>query len=192
MASETTTGASEHAVGMPQLDISTFSNQIFWLVITLVIIYLVLSKIALPRIASVLSDRQMAISNDLAKAEDLKQAAIDAERAYNLALSEARAEAQTIIEEAKAEIKQELLVATEKADVEISKKAAESEKAISEIREGAIKAVEEVANDTAQAILGKVMPSLSNEKTIKKHSQHSFYSSYNFYHCLWGRRWRRK
>jgi len=71
MASETTTGASEHAVGMPQLDISTFSNQIFWLVITLVIIYLVLSKIALPRIASVLSDRQMAISNDLAKAEDL-------------------------------------------------------------------------------------------------------------------------
>jgi F-type H+-transporting ATPase subunit b len=168
MASETTTGASEHAVGMPQLDISTFSNQIFWLVITLVIIYLVLSKIALPRIASVLSDRQMAISNDLAKAEDLKQAAIDAERAYNLALSEARAEAQTIIEEAKAEIKQELLVATEKADVEISKKAAESEKAISEIRKGAIKAVEEVANDTAQAILGKVMPSLSNEKTIKK------------------------
>ena len=110
----------------------------------------------------------MAISNDLAKAEDLKQAAIDAERAYNLALSEARAEAQTIIEEAKAEIKQELLVATEKADVEISKKAAESEKAISEIRKGAIKAVEEVANDTAQAILGKVMPSLSNEATIKK------------------------
>ena len=107
-------------------------------------------------------------SNDLAKAEDLKQAAIDAERAYNLALSEARAEAQTIIEEAKAEIKQELLVATEKADVEISKKAAESEKAITEIRKGAIKAVEEVANDTAQAILGKVMPSLSNEATIKK------------------------
>ena len=86
MASETTTGASEHAVGMPQLDISTFSNQIFWLVITLVIIYLVLSKIALPRIASVLSDRQMTISNDLAKAEDLKQAAIDAERAYNMSL----------------------------------------------------------------------------------------------------------
>ena len=51
---------------------------------------------------------------------------------------------------------------------EISKKAAESEKAITEIRKGAIKAVEEVANDTAQAILGKVMPSLSNEATIKK------------------------
>ena len=71
MASETTAATSEHAVGMPQLDISTFSNQIFWLVITLVIIYFVLSKIALPRIASVLSDRQMTISNDIARAEYL-------------------------------------------------------------------------------------------------------------------------
>ena len=136
MASETTAATSEHAVGMPQLDISTFSNQIFWLVITLVIIYFVLSKIALPRIASVLSDRQMTISNDIARAEDLKQSAIEAENAYNLALSEARAEAQMIIDEAKAEIKQELLEATEKADVEISKRAAESEKAILEMRKG--------------------------------------------------------
>ena len=73
-----------------------------------------------------------------------------------------------IINEAKAEIKQELLEATEKADVEISKRAAESEKAILEMRKGALKAVEEVANDTAQAILAKVMPSLNDEKTIKK------------------------
>ena len=71
-------------------------------------------------------------------------------------------------EEKKAEIKQELLEATEKADVEISKRAAESEKAILEMRKGALKAVEEVANDTAQAILAKVMPSLNDEKTIKK------------------------
>ena len=146
----------------------SFPNQFSLLVITLVIIYFVLSKIALPRIASVLSDRQMTISNDIARAEDLKQSAIEAENAYNLALSEARAEAQMIIDEAKAEIKQELLEATEKADVEISKRAAESEKAILEMRKGALKAVEEVANDTAQAILAKVMPSLNDEKTIKK------------------------
>ena len=93
---------------MPQLDIGTFSNQIFWLVIHVVIIYFVLSRIALPRIASVLSDRQMTISSDIAKAEELKQAAVDAEIAYNSALSKARSEAQTIIEEAKSDIKHEL------------------------------------------------------------------------------------
>lgn len=168
MASETTANTTEHAVGMPQLDIGTFSNQIFWLVITLVIIYFVLSRIALPRIASVLSDRQMTISSDIAKAEELKQAAVDAEMAYNSALSKARSEAQAIIEEAKSDIKHELEEATKKADIEIAEKTKESEKAILEIRKGSLKAVEEVANDVSQTILEKLMPNLNVKKTIKK------------------------
>ena len=56
---------------MPQLCTDWFGNQIFWLVITLVISYLVLAKIALPRIAGVLAERQGTITNDLAAAEDL-------------------------------------------------------------------------------------------------------------------------
>ena len=59
-------------VGMPQLDFSTFSNQIFWLVITLVVIYFILSRIALPRIGGALADRAGTITNDLAEAEDLR------------------------------------------------------------------------------------------------------------------------
>ena len=42
---------------MPQLDFSTFPNQIFWLVVTLVVIYLVLSRVALPRIGGILAER---------------------------------------------------------------------------------------------------------------------------------------
>ena len=64
-------GAAE-AAGMPQLDFSTFPNQMFWLVVTLVIIYLVLSRVALPRIAGVLADRQGTITGDIAAAEELK------------------------------------------------------------------------------------------------------------------------
>ena len=58
-------------VGMPQLDFSTFSNQIFWLVVTLVVIYFILSRIALPRIGEALADRARTISNDLAEADEL-------------------------------------------------------------------------------------------------------------------------
>ena len=47
--------AADAAPGMPQLDFSTFGNQIFWLVVTLVAIYLILDRIALPRIAEVLA-----------------------------------------------------------------------------------------------------------------------------------------
>ena len=60
-------------VGMPQLDISTFSNQIFWLVVTLVLIYMLLSRVALPRIGSVLAERRGMITSDIAAAEELKR-----------------------------------------------------------------------------------------------------------------------
>lgn len=141
------------AIGMPQLCFEWFPNQIFWLVLTLVVIFLVLSRIALPRIASVLAERQGTITNDLAAAENLKLKAVEAEEAYNKALADARAEAQNIVAQAKADIQADLDVATAKADAEIAAKAAESEKAIAEIRDGALKSVEEVAKDTAAEIV---------------------------------------
>ncbi|SMC62116.1 F0F1 ATP synthase subunit B' [Primorskyibacter flagellatus] len=151
------TGVAAHgadaAPGMPQLDFSTFSNQIFWLMVTLVVIYFVLSRIALPRIAAVLAERQGAITNDLTAAEDLKRQAVEAEETYNKALADARAEAQKIVAEAKEEIQAELDVQIAKADAEIAAKSAESEKAIAEIRATAMENVEVVAKDTAGEIV---------------------------------------
>ena len=170
MASETTTEAGHaapaHYEGMPQLNFEWFPNQIFWLVVTLVVVYLILSRVALPRIASVLSDRANAISNDLSQAEALKQQAVEAEEAYNKALAEARAEAGRIVAEAKAEIQKDLDAAIETADAEIAAKSAESEARITEIREGARKAVEEVATDTAVAVVQAVMPGAGDKKAV--------------------------
>ncbi len=157
---------AEHYEGMPQLNPDWFANQIFWLVVTLVVIYLILAKVALPRIASVLSERANAISNDLESAEALKQKAVEAEEAYNKALADARAEAGQIVAEAKADIQKDLNVAIEKADAEIAAKAAESEVAIAEIRKGAVAAVEKVAKDTAGAIINKIMPGAGDAKAI--------------------------
>jgi F-type H+-transporting ATPase subunit b len=157
MATENTAAAvasqcvNEHggAIGMPQLCGEWIPNQIFWLLVTLVVIYLVLSRIALPRIGAVLADRKGTITNDLAAAEELKQKAVEAEKAYNDALATARSEAAKIVAAAKAEIQKDLDAATAKADAEISAKAAESEKTIAAIRDGAAAAVAEVARDTA-------------------------------------------
>ena len=159
MATETTAteaghGAAEAAdAGMPQLEFGTFPNQIFWLVVALVVIFMVLTRVALPRIAGVLAERQGTITNDIAAAEELKQKAVAAEEAYNVALAEARAEAQKIAAETKAEIQAELDVAQAKADAEIAAKTAESEAAIAEIRAGAVEAVKAVAKDTTGEIL---------------------------------------
>lgn len=139
--------------GMPQLDFSTFPNQIFWLIVTILAIYYVLSKVALPRIASVLAERRGTITNDIAAAEELKLKAVEAEKAYQKALAEARSEAQKIAADARAAIKEELDIATDKADAEIAAKTAESQARIAEIRDSAMSAVESVAKETAGEIV---------------------------------------
>ncbi len=146
-------GTEDAATGLPQLDFSTFPNQIFWLVVTLVAIYLILTRVALPRIGDVLAERSGTITNDIAAAEELKLKAREAEAAYDKALADARAEAQKIIAEARAGIQADLDAATAKADAEIAAKSAESEKRIGEIRDGALAAIDEVSKDVARDIV---------------------------------------
>jgi F-type H+-transporting ATPase subunit b len=155
MATEATEAAGHggEAVGMPQLDFSTWPNQIFWLLVTLVAIYFLLTRIALPRIGSVLADRKSAITNDLAAAEELKQKALKAEQAYNEALAKARAEASKIVAQARADIQKDLDAATAAADAGIAVKMTEAEARMAEIRDGALEAVTEVAKDTAKEIV---------------------------------------
>jgi F-type H+-transporting ATPase subunit b len=163
MATETT----EHAQGMPQLDFSTFPNQIFWLVVTLIVIYLLMSRVALPRIASVLTERHGAIQSDLDKADEMKAKAVEAETAYNQALVDARAEAQSIVAHARAEIQKDLDVAMLKADAEIAVKTEESAAAIKEISANAVAAIKVVANDTAKEIVKTMMPGAGDAKAVK-------------------------
>ena len=86
-AHDAAAGAAGHSAGMPQLDISTWANQIFWVLVALVVIYFVLRLVALPRIGAVLAERSSTITNDLAAAEELKQKALAAEKAYLAALN---------------------------------------------------------------------------------------------------------
>jgi F-type H+-transporting ATPase subunit b len=160
MATETTEAAAGAcvdagggAIGMPQLCAEWIPNQVFWLLVTLVVMYLIVSRIALPRIGAILAERKGTITGDLAAAEELKQKAVAAEKAYNDALATARSEAAKIIAAAKADIQKDLDAATARADAEITAKAAESEARIAEIRAGAVAAVEAVAKDTAGALV---------------------------------------
>ncbi|QHQ35969.1 F0F1 ATP synthase subunit B' [Algicella marina] len=167
---EPTAGAENAAAagpGMPQLDFSTYTNQIFWLVVTLVAIYFVLTKVALPRIGGALEDRHEAIADDLEQAAELKRRAEQAEEAYNVALATARADAQKIAADTKAEIQTELDAATAKADAEIAAKAAESDAHIAEIRASAMESVEEVANDTAIAVVEALLPGAADKAAVK-------------------------
>ncbi|NPD15459.1 F0F1 ATP synthase subunit B' [Xinfangfangia sp. D13-10-4-6] len=141
------------AKGMPQLCTDWMPNQVFWLAVALVVLFVILSRIALPRIGAVLAERKGTITNDLAAAEELKLKALEAEKAYNEALATARTEAAKIIAAAKADIQKDLDQATAKADAEITARVTESEAKIAEIRAGAEEAVQAVAKDTAKELV---------------------------------------
>jgi len=171
MASETTEAAGHgggEAVGMPQLNFDTFPNQIFWLVLSLVVVYFIVSKVILPRIGGVLEERHSVISDYLSQAADFKKQAEQAEADYEAALKEARAEAQAIAVETKADIQKVLDKAVAKADAEIAAKTAESEKAIAAVRESAVENVREVALATTVEIVAALMPSVSDDAAVKK------------------------
>ncbi len=164
MASET----SGETAGMPQLDFSTFPNQIFWLVLSLVVVYFIVSKVILPRIGGVLEERHSVISDYISQAADFKKQAEEAEADYEAALAQARAEAQAIAADTKADIQKELDKAVAKADAEIAVKTAESEKAIALVREGAVENVREVALATTNEIVAALMPSVSDDAAVIK------------------------
>lgn len=144
-------GAS--APGMPQLDVTTYGNLIFWTLVAIVLIYWVLSRIALPRIGSVISDRQSTITGDLMSAEEFKHKAKEAEAAYDKALADARTEAGKIVAANREEIQKELNVAIAHADAEIAARTAESEKRIGEIRASAVDDARTVAREVTAELV---------------------------------------
>ncbi|MGF1659297.1 MAG: F0F1 ATP synthase subunit B' [Rubrimonas sp.] len=160
-------GADAAASGMPQLDFNTFPSQIFWLLVALVALYYILSKVALPRIAGVIEERHDAIEDDLDRAGELKRRAADAERAYEAALAEARARAGEIAAKARAEIQADVDKAIAKADAEIAAQAAEGEARIAEIRASALRDIEEVASETAAALVEAMAPGAAAPEAVK-------------------------
>ncbi len=162
-SADTGTANLEHAEsGMPQLDPAIFPNLIFWLVVALFALYWVLSRVALPRIGTVIGERNDAIANDIEQAAALKRRAEEAEAAYNAALAQARDEAHKIAAEARAQIDKQLAGLMAKADEDIAARTAESEQRIGEIRASAAESISEVARDTAAAIVERLMPDLAD------------------------------
>jgi F-type H+-transporting ATPase subunit b len=167
LAGEVPVEAAEHAGGLPQLNFETWPSQVFWLIVALIVLYYLMSRIALPRIASVLEERADAIAGDLDRAEELKRKAEEAERAYKQALADARAKAQAIAAETRAEIQKEIDAAMARADAEISARTAEGEKRIAEIRDSAIQSVRQVAEEAAVAVVDRIMPGVAEEDTVR-------------------------
>jgi F-type H+-transporting ATPase subunit b len=90
---------SEHGRGFPPFDAQTFASQLFWFALTFIVLYLLMSRVALPRIGTILEDRRKRIESDLAEAQRFKEASDAAIVAHEKALAEARGRAQALANE---------------------------------------------------------------------------------------------
>src|SRR5262249_10320731 len=106
---QTGSEASGHVTkpGLPQLDATSFASQIFWLVIWFVVLYVVISRIAAPKIGGVIAERAGRIKGDLDTAAEAKRASEAAIAAYEKALADARARALRIGDEIRRQVQDE-------------------------------------------------------------------------------------
>ena len=149
---------------MPQLDFSTFLPQIFWLFVSLSILYLILSRYALPRISDVIEERKDIIAHDIDKA---KEYSVDTDKAIedlNLKISEARSESQQMINNSLLEIKNSNELKKNKLFEDIKSDASAAEKVIYENKDLALKDITNVGEDLSLEMLNN----LSIDKIDKK------------------------
>lgn len=144
------------AAGLPQLDTATFPPQLIWLGLTFVVLYLMMSRVALPRISQVLEERQHKIDDNLKKAEALKEEAQAASEAYEKALAEARAEAHGIMLETHNRIAEEAAKKQAEVGAELEAEIQSAEARINEARDAAMAGLSAVAAEVAISAAEKV------------------------------------
>ena len=138
---------------MPQLNPLDWAPQIIWLVITFGILYVLMKRVALPRIGSVIEARHARIAGDIEAADKLRRETQEAIAAYEQALAEAKARAHAIAQEASNKLKDEVAAERAALDRELAARSAEAERRIHQAKTSALKDVNAVASETAAEIV---------------------------------------
>jgi F-type H+-transporting ATPase subunit b len=153
---ETHASTEAHSEVFPPFDPAGFGGQLLWLAITFGALYLLMSRVALPRIGSIIETRRTRIEGDLKEAERLRQETEKAAAAYEAALAEARKNAHAIAEETRAGIKADIDGRRADVEAQLSKRVSEAEARILADKTAALTNVGSIAAETAQALVAKI------------------------------------
>lgn len=150
---------------MPQFDPSFFAPQIIWLAIVFAVFYLLMSRVALPRIAEVLEARSTQISHDLERARSLKAETDQVVAAYEAALAKARSDASAILAEAGQEISQKAAERQAEFSRKLAQKLEAEETKIASWRDELKANIREIAVDVASEVAQKLTDAPPDART---------------------------
>jgi F-type H+-transporting ATPase subunit b len=154
MAEET--APHEGGSAMPQLDPTYYASQLFWLVICGTVLYLVMSKIALPRVSRVLASRDNQVRHDLEKAARLKQEAEDIKVVYTRALRDADERAKSLNDRTIAALREKQNAALANGMVKVNERLAKTEHTIAIQKDMVMNEVEAIAQKLSATIVNEL------------------------------------
>ena len=166
------TGAGDHGAekggAFPPFDPTYFASQLVWLAITFGIFYLIMSRVALPRIASILETRRDRISQDLDEAKRLQEESDAAHAAYEHELAEARNRAHQIAQEARDAAKTKANREREAVERDLAEQMAAAEAKIATIKDKALADVDAIAADTATMVVKELIGASATKAELAK------------------------
>lgn len=155
-------------VSYSPFDMTYAAPHVFWLVLSFGILFIMLWKVILPRLASTLEERKDRIAADLDQAAHMKADAEAAEQAYETALADSRAKAHAIATETRAKLDAEVSSEVAAAEAEFAKRQQAAEVDIRAATEKALGAVESIASEAASDIISRLTGKKPTAAAISK------------------------
>jgi F-type H+-transporting ATPase subunit b len=143
--------------GFPPFQSEHFPSQLLWLTLTFVLLYALMSRVALPRIGSILAERSKRVADDLKTAQGFKEQSEAASAAYEKALADARARAQSIANATRERQAGEAQESQKRLEAQLHERLAAAERSIDAKRTAAMANVRTIAADTAAAIVKRLI-----------------------------------
>jgi F-type H+-transporting ATPase subunit b len=151
---------TEHPGGkppFPPFNKETFASQLFWLVIFFVALYVIIARMAIPRLGGIIEARSQRIDGDMAEAKRLKDQSDAALAAYEKSLADARARAQALASETRDKLNAAAETTRKKLETELNARLAKAEETIAATKTTAMANVQGIAIDTASAIVERLI-----------------------------------
>ena len=142
--------------GMPQLNVHDFVPQLFWLLVVFGVFYLLMARVALPKLGGLIAERKSRIGADLERAAQMKIEAEAVMTAYQRALAEARTQAQATVKEALDRFNADAAERQRTAGEKLAAETAAAESRIANAKKAALANLRTVAIDVARATAQKL------------------------------------
>ena len=148
--------SNNDAVGMPQLDFSTFPNQIFWLVVFCIVLFAIVKFFIIPRMEDIFANRRKIIDGNIAKAEEIRLRVGEIEKQIEEELKKTKSQCDEIMNNSGNNIKEQMTLALEDSKIATSQLINEAEGRLKELRDSSETAIEKISEELATEIIKKI------------------------------------